>query len=92
MATRQATPWESISPTRFMHDVIRDSVEERAEAALTVRRRNDVATRRWYTLSWMGGDGQEKYVEASDLTLLMGRAAEVELAARAKVEADWGEE
>lgn len=91
MARRQATPWDSISPTRFMHDVIRDADGPTAEATLCVRRRNDVQTRRWYTLAWTGGDGKQHHVEASDLTLLMERAPGVPPRPRADAEAEWGD-
>lgn len=92
MATRPATPWDSIGALRFMQDVIREAEGATAEATLTVRRRDDVATRRWYALSWTSGDGSPRAVEASDLTLLLLRAAAAELEARARVEAAWGED
>jgi hypothetical protein len=56
---------------------------------LTIFNRPDVATHYWYRIEWSGQDDQRYSVEASDMNLLMRRAAEKEVATRARV---WGEE
>jgi hypothetical protein len=70
-------PWVNIS----LLAMIRDTVDQGA-VTLTVRRRDDVRTRRWYTLHWTGADEKPHGAEASDLQLLLRRAAEIEQMAR----------
>jgi hypothetical protein len=73
----QETPWSSISPLRFLRDVASNG-----PATLTVEPRGEVATGYWWALTFVADDGRERAVVASDLALLMRRAAEAELAAR----------
>ena len=92
MAQRQATPWDHISATAFMRDVVGDATGDLRGATLRLRRRPEVATRQWWEIEWTGADGKRYAAEASTLQLLMARAAETELAARAKLDAEWREE
>lgn len=57
-----------------------DFYEHRFE--LSCVERPDVATRRWYTLSWTGADGKRHHVSASKFGLLLWRAAAIELQTR----------
>jgi hypothetical protein len=91
----EGTPWSSISPLRFLRDVaLNAGTAETAgdplgmAARLTVCHRPDVATRLWWTLTWVGDDGKRHSEAAQDLALLMRRAAAREMAARAA----WGAE
>lgn len=92
MAKRQATPWDSIGALAFLRDVVGDATEDPRGATLRLRRRPEVATRQWWEIEWTGADGKRHAAEASSLQLLMERAAEVEMAARARLDAEWGEE
>lgn len=76
-------PWVNVSLLAMIRDVV-----EQGSITLTVRLRPDVQTRRWYTLHWTGADERAHGVEASDLQLLLRRAAEIEQLARMEADAD----
>jgi hypothetical protein len=90
------TPWGSLSATRFMketvgHAAITESAKAAPHTMLSVVPRPDVATGQWWSLSWVGEDGDRHDVAASSLALLMERAAAVELGVRDEAEREWGE-
>lgn len=78
-------PWINISLGAMIRDVV-----EQGTITLTVERRDDVQTRRWYSLAWTGADGMPYVVAASDLQLALRRAAEAEQKARMD-DPDWEE-
>lgn len=79
-------PWFNISLNAMIRDVL-----ENGAVTLTVRPRPDVQTRRWYSLYWTGADGAPHGAEASDMQLLLRRAAEAEQLAR-MADPDWEED
>lgn len=70
-------PWVNISFSAMLRDVV-----DQGAVTLTVAPRPDVQTRRWLTLEWTGADERPHRVEASDMQLLLRRAAVVEQQAR----------
>lgn len=83
-------PWATIPALAFMRDVVKEAGDQEPQGAtLTMRRRPEVMTRWWYELSWCGADGKRHSVSASDMMLLMERAAEAEIKARALVAGEW---
>lgn len=87
---REATPWARVDVEAFMRDVAlnggRGMHELGDEVTLTARYRHAVSTRLWWTLSWVGEDGERRTVESQDFGLLLWRAAEAEMQARANAE------
>jgi hypothetical protein len=79
-------PWVNISLNAMIRDVL-----DNGAVTLTVRPRPDVQTRRWWVLEWNSADATPQRVEASDLQLLLRRAAETEQAARLDMGDDWDE-
>lgn len=80
-------PWLAISFMQMVRDVV-----DQGTLTLTIKRRDDVRTRRWYTLDWTGADGKPNRVEASEYDLLLRRAAEAEQVARMEMGDTWDEE
>lgn len=78
-------PWVNISFGAMVRDVV-----DQGSVTLTVTRRADVQTRRWYELCWTGADGEPHGAVGSDLQLVLRRAAEIEQAAR--MNSDWDDE
>ena len=54
------------------------AINSECEVRLSVRPRPDVASRVWYRLEWWGDDGKCHYVEASRMSVVMTRVAEIE--------------
>lgn len=83
---RNVTPWARVNVESFMRDAALNGGWEgepfKRDSVLTCRYRHDVATRLWWSLVWCGEDGKQHEVSASDLDLLMWRAAEVEMTNR----------
>lgn len=89
---RQHTPWASVSAPAFMREAalnegwqIQGDVAPEG-AVLTCRYRRAVSTSVWWELSWTDETGQRRSVGSQDFQLLLWRAAEVEMQARAKAE------
>jgi len=78
--------YASYSVLRFMRAMM-----ERGEVTLTMRSRPEVATRRWYVLTWQGQDKQAHTVVASDDQLLMRRATAVEDRIEKQLSGEWEE-
>lgn len=80
--------WATWSPLGFLRDVVDNcpSEDETVEATLTCRRRPELRSRLWWTLEWRDAQGKERGANASSLTLLMERAAEMEREARSVFE------
>jgi hypothetical protein len=85
---RNHTPWASVNFLHFVRDMVWNGTAEplENEVVFKARYRNDVASRVWYELSWTGEDGERHYADSQDFGLLLWRAAEIELKARAKKE------
>lgn len=85
---REATPWARVDVRRFIEDAALNGgrgMHEMGDAVtLTCRYRHAVSTRLWWTLEWTGEDGQRHVAESQDFNLLLWRAAELEMRARAK--------
>lgn len=78
-------PWMTISLMAMFRDL-----GDNGKVTLAVRPRHEVQTRRWWSLEWIGADKKPHVVDASDLQLLLRRAAEVEQMAR--MDSDWDDE
>lgn len=78
-------PWVNISLMAMVRDAL-----DHGSVTLTVTRRADVQTRRWYELCWTGADDRPHMAQGSDLQLVLRRAAEIEQVAR--MESDWDED
>lgn len=79
-------PWIAISLAQMISDVV-----EHGTLTLTVTKRPDVRTRRWYSLHWTSPTGVTLGVAASDMMLLLRRAAHQEQIARMDAN-DWDDE
>lgn len=84
MSTMVRLPWVNISLLAMIRDVV-----DGGRVTLTVAPRPDVQSRRWWRLEWTGADERPHGVEASDLQLLLRRAAETEQMARMEANAAW---
>ena len=85
---RDHTPWARVDVQRFMIHAGWNGTDNPLEqgAVLSVHYRPSVASRMWWRLEWTGEDGQRHNVEAQELELLLWRAAEAEMQARARRE------
>lgn len=87
---REHTPWARMSVSAFLQAAAWNGASSKRDeaskpATLTVVYRGDVASRLWYTLEWAGEDGERHQASAQELDLVLWRAAEMELAARERV-------
>lgn len=76
---RKTTPWARVNPFIFMTEMATNVGEGNSEAILTVQPRPSVASRRWWTISWVGQDGKRHEESAQELALCLWRAAEREI-------------
>lgn len=87
---RNHTPWSIVSLTSFIGDVVMNfglgGNRCDAEVVLKCKYRHDVASRLWWTLSWLSAGGERRQVSAQRYDLLLWRAAEVELRDRKRKE------
>lgn len=88
-ARRLHTPWSRMSLVHFLKDGAWNGIDKKEgggneEASVSVRYRPDVTSRMWWTIRWMGEDGQLREANAQELDLALWRAAEMEEAARAE--------
>lgn len=83
---REATPWARVDVKAFMQEMALEGGlnPDAPEVTLTCRYRPDVASRLWWTLEWTGEDGQRHTAGSQDFRLLLWRAAEAEMQARAR--------
>jgi len=86
-ARRENAPWARISLVAFMTEMImNEAVEGVSEVTLSVQYRHEVASRRWWTISWVGEDGKRHEESAQELDLCMWRAVEREIQVREEIE------
>ena len=87
---RKHTPWANMSLVSFVSDVVTNfgigGNRCDAEVVLKCKYRHDVASRMWWTLTWLDAGGDRRCVSAQRYDLLLWRAAEVELRERKKKE------
>jgi hypothetical protein len=87
---RNHTPWSNVSLTSFIGDVVMNFGigDNRCDAEVVLKciYRHDVASRMWWTLSWLDAGGERRQVSAQRYDLLLWRAAEVELREQKKQE------
>jgi hypothetical protein len=81
---REHTPWARISLSAFLREAAWNGAptkagEEARSASISVAYRGDVASRLWWTVRWVGEDGEEHRAEAQELELALWRASEIEL-------------
>jgi hypothetical protein len=84
---RNATPWAKMGAAHFLTDAAYAGAplktgEQAQAASVSVVFRPDVASRMWWTVSWVGEDRERREASAQELDLALWRAAEMELAAR----------
>lgn len=93
---RAHTPWARVSPARFLKEAamnVPDGAPVRDhEVVLRCHERPDVASRFWWTLEWTGEDSERHVVDSQYQDLLFWRAAEEAMRARARAEAERGED
>src|SRR4051794_24027912 len=87
---REATPWARVNLPAFMREMSWNGEHSAQQAGppvtLTLRYRHAVSTREWWTLEWTGEDGERHTAESQDFDLVLWRAAELEIRARANQE------
>jgi hypothetical protein len=72
---RPTTRWHRVNTASFLNEMAGNG-----RITLEGRQRPDVQTRQWWTLQWTADDGRVVCtVEASSLTLLLKRAAAMEM-------------
>ena len=83
---REHTPWATVGLLSFLKEMIWNGTGKPAENAFILRAeyRHDVASRIWYELQWTGEDNERYNVSSQDFTLLLWRAAQVEMETRRK--------
>jgi len=74
---RNETPWAIMSLSAFMRDMM-----FQGRVTFSCVYRPSVATRQWYTLEWIGEDGEQHQAEAQEWDLCLWRAAQIELRVR----------
>lgn len=89
---RQATPWARVDALRFLKEMALNATAEGQgndlSATISVEYRPDVASRFWWTVTWVSADGIRGSVSSQELDLCLWRAAEVEERCRQRVEAE----
>lgn len=87
---RNYTPWASVSLTSFIGEVVTNfgTGDNRCDAEVVLKciYRHDIASRLWWTLTWLDAGGERVQVSAQRYDLLLWRATEVELRERKKQE------
>ena len=87
---RALLPWGIINLPRFIQDVVGAAIVNGLKPMgevyleLKILARPDIDSGFVYELSWLGADGTQQSVRAANWELLLFRAAEVELQARAE--------
>lgn len=92
------TPWASVNLHSFISEMLYNEQTQkwgqpldepkRGEVVLRVVYRPDVASRQWFTLQWVGSDGDLAEVQAQRFDLLMWRAAQTEIKTQDKLARD----
>ena len=76
--------WHYANPIEFMRVVALDQVVDPAThyglgtpvAALELRLRPEVASRRWWVMRWVDSEGNHREAEGSNVAILMERVAQ----------------
>jgi hypothetical protein len=89
---REATSWARMGIQPFLLEAAWCGASTKSEepskpASISVVYRGDVMSRMWWTVTWTGEDGESREASAQELDLALWRAAEMELAARARTKA-----
>lgn len=89
---REQTPWARMGIQPFLTEAAWSGASSKPDepskpASISVVYRGDVASRMWWTVAWTGEDGEHREACAQELDLALWRAAEMELAARARTKA-----
>lgn len=74
---RNETPWAVMSLSAFMKEMM-----YQGKITFSLQYRPSVASRQWYTLEWVGEDGEQHQTEAQEWDLCLWRAAQIELQVR----------